>query len=77
MLLVALPGSVQCLLAVEFECLTQCDTQGFEELRFLPFLAVHAWHLFDPADPPLTFVLQHCGVGALHLLTSYKLLVGS
>jgi hypothetical protein len=75
LLLVALPSRFQCFSAVEVESFTQGDPQSFDEGLFRPFLTVHARHLFDPADSPIAFALQHGGKVVLHRLTSFELLL--
>src|SRR5258708_26401905 len=46
------------------ERLMQRDPQGLEERVARRFLAVHAGHFLNPADPPVTILFDNCCVFA-------------
>ena len=50
------------LLPVEFQRFLQSDFQAFEQLIPRRFLTIDAWDLFDPTNPPIAVLLDHCGV---------------
>ena len=69
-LFIAFPRRLFCIRAVHLQCFRKSDSKGLEQLVTRALLAVDAWNLFNPADPPFTILFYDGRVALVHADTS-------
>jgi len=55
-------GGRKSLLPIKLERLLQSEPKGFQQFFPGAFLAIYPRHFFNPADPPIIFRFEYCGL---------------